>query len=327
MIRRRSAERRLTPGQGTSLAFTVVELMVAVSLMTVIVLALFGMFRQTQRALQGNVTQLDVLESGRAALELMVREVQEAVPAGLEAQVNFKVELNRPGTLGAGAAPMFFRQPLLQTNVHFQTNVLQEVFFLTKRAKEWTAVGYRVVATNGPVGVLYRFAYTTNAAVLPFAANNLSLLFHNTVYTNRNFFTPVADGVLHLRVQTADRIGRPLNLPSIDFYYPPAQRVSLNEQGLPSRALWLATSNSYPYDTVVRQWRDGANLPFAEDARFLSNAVPAYVDLELGVLEPQTLEQYRAFQVNPALATNFLARQAAKVHLFRQRIPIPSAPL
>ena len=53
---------------------------------------------------------------------------------------------------------------------------------------------------------------------------------------------------------------------------------------------------------------------------FMSNALPAYVELELGVLEPVALKQYQALSAKAA--ADFLSRQAGKVHLFRQRIPI-----
>jgi hypothetical protein len=57
---------------------------------------------------------------------------------------------------------------------------------------------------------------------------------------------------------------------------------------------------------------------------FSSNAVPAYVELELGILESQALERYKSIpDVNNA-PLNFLqnSNQTARVHLFRQRIPI-----
>ena len=59
---------------------------------------------------------------------------------------------------------------------------------------------------------------------------------------------------------------------------------------------------------------------------FRSNAVPAYVELELGILEPETMRQYYTMlrDENPN-ATTFLSRQIAKVHMYRRRIPIRTA--
>jgi hypothetical protein len=54
---------------------------------------------------------------------------------------------------------------------------------------------------------------------------------------------------------------------------------------------------------------------------FYSNAVPAFVELEVGVLEPQVFEHYRSIPDATAQA-DFLQKQASHVHLFRQRIAI-----
>jgi hypothetical protein len=53
----------------------------------------------------------------------------------------------------------------------------------------------------------------------------------------------------------------------------------------------------------------------------VSNAVPAYVELELGILEAQILKKSRSIP-NPLLQSNFLSGYAAQEHIFRQRIPI-----
>jgi hypothetical protein len=56
---------------------------------------------------------------------------------------------------------------------------------------------------------------------------------------------------------------------------------------------------------------------------FVSNAVPAYLELELGVLEPDAFRRYQGLKEgSPTKAREFLEKQAAKVHIFRQRIPI-----
>jgi hypothetical protein len=58
----------------------------------------------------------------------------------------------------------------------------------------------------------------------------------------------------------------------------------------------------------------------------MSNALPAYIEMEFGMLEPDTLAQYYLMldDQNPN-AAKFLQRQIGKVHLFRQRIPIRTA--
>jgi hypothetical protein len=66
-----------------------------------------------------------------------------------------------------------------------------------------------------------------------------------------------------------------------------------------------------------------ARVPGEVKYIFTSNAVPAYVEFELGILEKQAYERYRAMPDYDS-RTNFLARQIGSVHLFRQRVPIRS---
>ena len=58
-------------------AFSLIEILTAVSIMTVIIIALYAMFDHTQKALRGSVSQTDVLESGRAAMEMIKRELEQ----------------------------------------------------------------------------------------------------------------------------------------------------------------------------------------------------------------------------------------------------------
>ena len=59
---------------------------------------------------------------------------------------------------------------------------------------------------------------------------------------------------------------------------------------------------------------------------FRSDALPAYLDIELAVLEPSALAKFRAREeIGPAQATEYLARQIGKTHVFRQRVAIRPA--
>jgi hypothetical protein len=56
---------------------------------------------------------------------------------------------------------------------------------------------------------------------------------------------------------------------------------------------------------------------------FASNAMPTYLELELGIVEPQVLERLRSL---PAAAQRqFLQRQIGAVHLFRKLILLRNA--
>ena len=66
------------------------------------------------------------------------------------------------------------------------------------------------------------------------------------------------------------------------------------------------------------------SLKNTSTAAFRSNALPAYLELELGVLEPETMRQYKQILADgdSVRAQNFLSKRIAKVQIFRKRIPL-----
>ena len=66
-------------------------------------------------------------------------------------------------------------------------------------------------------------------------------------------------------------------------------------------------------------------MPMVRRSMYMfSNAVPASVELELGVLEDRPLARAESLSQNYTAQTNYLAQQAGAVHLFRQRVTIPN---
>jgi hypothetical protein len=56
---------------------------------------------------------------------------------------------------------------------------------------------------------------------------------------------------------------------------------------------------------------------------FARELTPAYLDLELAVLEPSVVAKFRAREeTSHTRATNYLADQIGRTHLFRQRIAV-----
>ena len=253
-------------------AFSLVEIMVAVTLLAVITVGLLAMFYQTQKAFRLGASQVDILESGRATAQLLSLEMQEMYPSYADTVTNFV------------AKPRAAR--LMMPGV--RTNLLQDISFLTRRGDEWIGITYRVDHNNRGAGTLYRAVLATNAWTnfitgRPMAVAQIASVSNvfagitkpvGVITNDPNLrFDRIADGIVHLRVRAFDQRGRVYNEAPLDEYH-------------------------------------------------FTNFVPAYLELELGVLDPKAVEQFRARSANPASARNYLTNQAHRVHLFNQRIPI-----
>src|SRR5262249_29884782 len=152
-------------------------------LLTIIILGLMAMFNQTQRAFRLGMTQTDVLESGRIVTDMVGRELEQMTPSDLSGANpnggNFYAaiinSLPPPGPFATPATYFPFLQPLPGGN-YVRTNVLEDVFFLTRENQAWTAVGYFVrtnpVFAGGwePVGTLYRFEMQESTRQFPYPA-------------------------------------------------------------------------------------------------------------------------------------------------------------
>ena len=62
--------------------FSLVELLVVMTLLSLIVLALMAVFNSTQQAFRAGVTQTDVLEGSRAAVDLITADLRGLTPSG-----------------------------------------------------------------------------------------------------------------------------------------------------------------------------------------------------------------------------------------------------
>ena len=197
---------------------------------------------------------------------------------------------------------------MLDTN---RVNALDEIFFLSHLNKSWFGTGYRVLLANSNgiatgladrgVGTLCRYTVKSNDPDFPNATepprSNLFLQVMLPILNRSNNlanYQPLLDGVLHFRVRAFDTNG------------------------------FLMVSNIYPnvkiITNVVFQSRPTTETQYS----FTNSALPAYLEVEMAVLDPHVLEKYRGFP-NPIVGSNYLARQAGAVHLFQQRIPVRTA--
>lgn len=308
---------------------TLVELMVAVSVLSLIVLVLFRIFDQTQKALRANVAQVDVLEGGRAIMDLLRRDLEAAVArGGTTNSVNFFVRLISFGP----------RVKLPGDADLYATNEFDEIYFLTpNRAtaanQTWDATVYRVLSRSMPlgnpnyqtnyskegVGWLARRTLTvdtllTNSTTLMDAAidNPRHVFEQSTAYTFGVIndadwvqFSRVADGVVHFKVTPLDSQGQPLHFAFLGL-----------DDGTPDEVA---------YGPEVRYGIRSVDGERALEYFFLRSTLPASVSVEVGILEPQVTERLRSLP-NLEAQARFLEEQAASIHYFQQRIPLPSAP-
>jgi type II secretory pathway pseudopilin PulG len=275
-------------------AFTLVEILVVVVLMALIVLALMAVFSSTQAAFRASLTQTDVLEGGRAAMGMFKSDLESMTPSfGVSnGAVNFYANTNIY-QYQSGFAPLV--QSLVGVNDPNtrRTNVLENFFILTRQNTTWTGIGYIVDTTStNYLNPLYRFSMSTNVM-----AANPAVLYTNFLNTSFTNMSHLMDGVVHLTVRASDPNGYWMTN-VYEFY---------GGRTVTNRNVWFST-------------------PVLGEVGFymFSNTLPASVEIQLGLLEDRTLQRAESLpNAPPAWAqSNYLARQAGKVHLFRQRFPI-----
>ncbi len=259
-------------------AFSLVEIMVAVTLLALIVIGLISVFSHTQKALRGAHNQTDVLEGARATVDLVSRDISALSASGDTNTINLHCTnitvLKFPLPSGGN-----------------QTNVLQDLYVLSRENDIWTATGYFIDVRGAGVGTLYRFS--TNGYL---GNTNFGPLFYDWFLSFSNAVVKeahrVTDGVVHFQTRIFDERGAIYELP-----YSPEH-----------------ATNSFYAD----------NVGYGPDGYvFKGQCLPAYIELELGILEPETTRKFNAIAAgNSAGAQAFLSQQIGRVHLFRQRIPV-----
>lgn len=311
--------------------FSLIEMLVAVGLLSVVILALYAMFDQTQRALRGSVGQVDVFEGSRSALELMSKDLEHARPAGVFDGPHFVTRLSVAPNLIEDQDMLFQeRQP-----------VLQEFFAIRNVTdQQWSVFGYFIanendpsLRTTPPIGTLYRYEdrgdlqripgenVVTNTPVRflvrgrsaaasllnhvlgrPFAGQTLA------EWPYRTNSARVLDGVLNFKITPYDAVGRPY-----DVFYPTNQ--------LPVRPASVPVSVPAvpPLAPIQLSHAQGGLLT---ETTFTGTAMPSYVEIEVDALEPRLLDQYRALPDNPTIRNRFLTNNLARIQSFRQRVPL-----
>jgi prepilin-type N-terminal cleavage/methylation domain-containing protein len=291
--------------------FTLIEILVAMTLMTLIVVALMTVFNGTQKVFRAGLTQTDVLESGRETMDLIQSDLATLTPSlgfgttngFVNGAVNFCITNDNDYT--AGYSPLYQPLPASPDNQQ-RTNVLESFFILSRGnvngGDSWIGTGYAVVATNLQKDLYPLYRFTTNYPTMTTdpgqlfysdALNNFSNNFTSFLQSPTNY-SHVMDGVVHLRVYAVDNNGELMNTTVYSNY--------------------LALTN------FVFYLLDPTLVPDEVGCVFYSNKVPTSVEVEMGVLEDSTLAH--AESLGASFQTNYLAQHAGQVHIFRQRVPI-----
>ncbi|MGA2241010.1 MAG: hypothetical protein ABSH11_03095 [Verrucomicrobiota bacterium] len=290
-------------------AFTLVEILVVVVLMSLIVLSLMAVFNSTQAAFRASITQTDVLEGGRSVMGLVKSDLESMTPsfgqsnavsavlAGgfifSNAPVNFCVVANQY-QYQSNATPLL--QSLAGSNTN-RINVLENFFILTRQNTTWTGVGYVVDTTStNYLNPLYRFSMTTNvlASGGPAAlyTNFLSAIAVLPIPPNAASMSHLVDGVVHLTVR------------------------AYNPNGY-----WMTNGYPFGYTNIARNVWFSPPVLGEVSCYMFSNTLPASVEIQLGILEDRTLQRAESIP-DSNTRSNYLALHAGQVHLFRQRFPI-----
>jgi hypothetical protein len=261
------------------MAFTLIEVMVAVALLSFIIVGLLAMFYYVQRAFKSGVTNSDVMEGGRAVMSQITRDLQEAAAVQIAFTTNLAVQPAAGSTTLWGEVTTQQDLPSGEKRVNF----LQDLSFFSQANGDWAGINYRIVDAPTGLGTLYRSILTTNYDSNPYVASNA---LYNLVADSFRLpidspvYSRILDGVVHFAITAYD------------------------------------TNGNYFTNATF------ANGSFA----FTNKVMPAYLDIELGILEPPATERFRAnLDVGGTAAQNYLRRQVGRTHLFRQRVGIRPA--
>lgn len=268
-------------------------------LLSVIVLALFSMFDQTQKALHTATAQVDLMEPGRSAMDLLTRDIERGRATRFPGVTNLSItrfERNGPYLI-PGVLDGFHRD-----------SALNELFYLSPlRGNLWTAQGWFIADETDPsvvpdvsrIGALYRFESTNVVALRgPLVTNDFSNQWteFNRRSTNSPQFSRFLDGVVFFRTTSFSPSGQPLDS-------------------------FVAPTN-IPSGVVITNLSAAVAL-----TAFTNQALPSALEIEFGMLPPRLLTQYRNLPSGSGssattIRSNFFVQHGGDVLIFRQRISL-----
>lgn len=377
-------------------AFSLLEVLLVTTMMSIIVFGLYSMLSQTQKSFRASNAQIEVMSTAREALEVLSRDIEQIVASDEDNGLNFMTLLSFPHD----EPPMVsygLDNPMIQHTIPgdvssgpFRTNYMQDVFLMQKLSNCWMPCAYFVgdstISTNGNytnavfsvgeygVGTLYRMGFTVTNELGEYAAPqtyDTNMVYDwmdqfrginggaSKGYFRTNAFA-LAEGVIHFSIRVYDAEGQYIQHTN---YYRPNQtdwnRRYYDEHGIwrtnssPQKSFSIYAPNpNLQMGDLVEKYLDmgywgvsaaqrffptngmsatnlvilgqvlGSGSPMiVTDTLFMADAIPSYVEMELGILEPQALEKAKSIG-NSDARKQYLMKNSGRVHLFRKRIPI-----
>jgi hypothetical protein len=290
---------------------TILEMLVSTAMLAVIVVGLTLVFVQTQRAFKTGIKESTITDAARTIVEMITADLGQ-----MSDGQNTNVFNSHWGLTPYNAANIIVNY---DNGVPTRTNQLEEIYILERTNTTWVGVGYAVSNLLSPsgaplhVGTLYRFetnwsspypALTNLIKPVDFTLDPFYSVFLQTsdgtvpgLYFSSNYWHPVADGVIDLKIHAFDQNGNEADSSFFSnynyFFYPigpPITSIQTNSINPPS------------------------------------NTLPNSVELEFAILEPEALAQARSLAASTPALLNFLGSNAAtRMEVFRQRVNVAAA--
>ena len=306
--------------------FSLLEMLVGMGMLSIIVLALFSMFNQTQKALVANAGQSDSMEGGRAVVDLIYRDLSRA--RSLNIETNY---IEVPGTTNISQViPPVVNLTIFRTadgisdpvvrkfysDSWHRDSLLHDLFYLTETTPgSWAGAGLFVAPEdpsnpNDGVGTLYRYEDSAPLYISGKRGGQTADLLYQRFFitpgyrTNMQNSSRLLDGVVFFRMTAFGPAGEALD-PTI----------------------WSRTNIfPIPKDVLIGP---NPNVSFPLPATtFRGRAFPTSLEMELGLLPTELLDKYRVLPLAPAgIRSRFLTNNAANILVLRQRIPMAVSPL
>ena len=280
---------KLSSGRRTR-AFTLVEILTAVAITTIIVFTLVKMFDTASKALQVANRQTDVWESARSTFGILRNDIGEVAVGGSADRLNL-LAINQPSQFVGGFE---FR--------------LQDIFLLSRDNNQWIFNGFLLGKDRDSdppdSGVLTLYRYRTNysalSAVVPEIDQALRvppLAVGKALAARDQYLLDVANGIEN-------------------------RAVSVMARGIVHlRIVAYATDGRAFTNSALINPAPGDHFIDGDTVLFQGEMLPASVDLEMFVLHPDRIEEYKS-QGGPIARKNYLDKHVDSVQLFRTRIPI-----